>query len=55
MRTMAIEVFRTVNKQNPIYLHDLINIKETKYSFRYQNLAEMPAVRTRRYKEDLKS
>ena len=49
LRTMAIEVFRTINKENPIYLHDLINIKETKYSFRYDNLAEIPTVRTTRY------
>lgn len=49
IRTLAKEVFRTVNDGNSICLHGLINIKEKKYSFRYQNLAEIPAVRTTRY------
>ena len=33
LRTMAIEVFRTVNHENPVYLHDLINIKKNKIFF----------------------
>jgi hypothetical protein len=35
---IAIETFKIVNKTSPLYLHDLITIKQSKYSFRYQNL-----------------
>ena len=44
-RTMAIEVHRIINKESLLYLHDLIKIKRTNYSFRYQILA----VKTTRY------
>ena len=44
-RTMAMEVHRIINKESLLYLHDLIKIKRTNYSFRYQILA----VKTTRY------
>jgi hypothetical protein len=50
LRTFALEVFKIVNKNCPVYLFDLIDIK--KYfvffliSFRYQNKAALPQVRT---------
>jgi hypothetical protein len=31
---MAIETFKIIHKQSPIYLHDLVNIKKHKYSFK---------------------
>ena len=46
---MDIEVHRIINKESPSYLHDLIKIKHTNYSFKYQNLAEVPSVKTTRY------
>jgi hypothetical protein len=32
IRTIAIETFKIVNKTSPLYLHDLITIKQSKYS-----------------------
>jgi hypothetical protein len=37
LRSMAIEVFKIINKQTPVYLHDLVTIKKSSYSFRYNN------------------
>jgi hypothetical protein len=39
---IAIETFKIVNKTSPLYLHDLITIKQSKYSFRYQNTSHQP-------------
>jgi hypothetical protein len=33
--SMAIEVFKIINKQTPVYLHDLVTIKKSSYSFSY--------------------
>ena len=41
---MAIEVYKFLHKESPSYLHDLINIKDTKYCFRYDNITEIPSV-----------
>jgi hypothetical protein len=41
---MAIEVYKILHKESPSYLHDLINIKDTKYCFRYDNITEIPSV-----------
>ena len=49
IRTIAIETFKIVNKTSPLYLHDLITIKQSTYSFRYQNTASIPSTRTTRY------
>lgn len=49
MRTMALEVFKILNKQTPVYLHDLLNVKNNSYSFRYTNTVEIPQVRTTSY------
>ena len=46
---IAIETFKIINKQSPLYLHDLVQIKQNKYSFRYQNTAHLPRVKTTRY------
>jgi hypothetical protein len=45
LRSIAIETFKIIHKESPIYLHDLINIKKHNYSFRYENTA----VKTTRY------
>ena len=42
IRTMAIETFKIINKQCPVYLHDLIKMKHQHYSFRYYNTAYVP-------------
>ena len=46
---MAIEVFKLINKQTPVYLHDLVTIKKSSYSFRYNNTVNIPRVNTTRY------
>jgi hypothetical protein len=46
---MAIEVYKIVHQESPLYLHDLIKIRNTKYCFRYDNITEIPSVRTTRY------
>ena len=42
-------LYKIVNKTSPLYLHSLITIKQSKYSFRYQNTASIPSTRTTRY------
>ena len=49
IRTMALEAFKILYKMSPKYLHDLISFKNTNYSFRYENLVDVPSVRTSRY------
>ena len=49
LRTMAIETFKIINKDSPSYLHDLITVKESTYSFRYSNQATIPSVKTTKY------
>ena len=49
MRSLAIEVYIVINKECPVYLQDLIHIKNNSYSFRYQHIAELPQVRTTSY------
>ena len=46
LRTMAIEVYKIINKQCPLYLQDLISIRKSKYSLRGENQANIPHVRT---------
>ena len=46
LRTMALEAFKILNNQGPVYLHDLLNFKNQNYSFRYTRTAEIPKVRT---------
>jgi hypothetical protein len=45
----ALEVFKIINKQTPVYLHDLVTIKKSSYSFRYNNTVNIPRVNTTRY------
>ena len=49
MRSIAIETFKILHKDSPVYLYNLINIKKHIYSFRYEQTAEIPPVRTKRY------
>jgi hypothetical protein len=34
LRTMAIEVYKILNKKSPMYLNDLFVYKESRYSFK---------------------
>ena len=49
IRLIAIETFKILHKISPVYLHDLVSYKESNYSFRYDNLADVPRVSTTRY------
>ena len=49
MRTLDLETFRIIHQETPVYLHDMISIKDNSYSFRYSNLAEIPQLRTTFY------
>ena len=49
MRIMALEVHKIIYKQGPTYLHDLVNVKESSFNFRYKNTANIPQVRTTSY------
>ena len=42
MRTMTLQVFSIVHKDSPLYLHNLINIEQHSYSFRYQKHCSAP-------------
>ena len=49
IRTMALETYTIVNKLAPVCLHDLVNVDNYKYAFRYSNILDVPQVRTTRY------
>ena len=49
IRTMAMETYKIVSKLAPVCRHDLVNVKNSKYSFRYSNILDVPYVRTTRY------
>ena len=49
MRMTAIEIFKILNGERPSYLTDLIQRKNSRYSFRYTNILDVPRVRTERY------
>ena len=44
LRTVVLEVFKIINRECPVYLQDIITIKKSSYSFRYQNKAVIPQV-----------
>lgn len=49
IRTMALETYKIINSQAPVCLSDLVNLKNSKYSFRYKNILDLPYVRTSTY------
>jgi hypothetical protein len=49
MRTMALETYKIINKLAPVCLHDLVHMKNSKYSFRYNNILEIPQIKSIRY------
>ena len=53
MRTMALETYKIINKLAPVCLHDLVHMKNSKYSFRYNNILEIPQTKSTRYGKNL--
>jgi hypothetical protein len=39
---MALETFKIVNKIAPVCLQNLVSVKNSKYSFRYVNVLDVP-------------
>ena len=46
---MAIETVKIINKIAPVCLQDLLHTKNSKYTFRYSNILEIPQVRITHY------
>ena len=48
MHTMALECFKILYKLSPpcLPVNDLVVLKNSKYSFRYSNIVEIPRVKT---------
>jgi hypothetical protein len=46
---MALECFKILYKLSPPCLNDLVVLKNSKYSFRYFNIVEIPRVKTTTY------
>jgi hypothetical protein len=49
IRTMALETFKIVNKIAPVCLQNLVSVKQSKYSFRYVNILDVPRVQSTHY------
>jgi hypothetical protein len=49
IRTMALETFKIVNKIAPVCLQNLVRVKNSKYSFRYVNVLDVPRVKSTHY------
>ena len=46
---MALETFKIINQHTPVCLQNLVNVKRSKYSFRYNNIVDIPQVKTTTY------
>ena len=40
---------KIINKLAPVCLHDLVHMKNSKYSFRYNGILEIPQIKSTRY------
>ena len=49
LRAIALEAFKILNNQTPVYLNDFLTYKPHSYSFRFTNTVEIPQVRTSSY------
>ena len=49
IRTMAEETFRILNDMSPPVLSGLVRIKDGSTYFRYQNVLQVPQIRTTKY------
>ena len=49
LRAMALETYRIIYKTSPVFIHDIVKIKQNSYNFRYNNTADIPRPRTTRY------
>ena len=49
IRTIALETFKIINKKSPLFIQNLVIIKNNSHNFRYRNTAEVPRPRTSNY------
>ena len=49
MRKIALETFKIIHKKSPMFLQDLLTIKNNVYDFKYINTADIPRPRTTKY------
>ena len=50
LRSIATETHKIIHKKGPVYLHNLVTIKNHSFNFRYTQMAEeIPQVRTTTY------
>lgn len=49
LRSIATEKLKCINNMSPVYLRDLVEIKQSQYTFRYENTVKIPTVRTVTY------
>ena len=49
IRLIAVETFKVLHKMSPVYLQNLLSYKNYIYSFRYDNLVDVPRVCTTKY------
>ena len=49
MKNIAIETYTCLNSISPEYIRDLVKYESSTYNFRYENMAELPTVRTTKY------
>ena len=48
-RLIVIATFKILHKMPPVYLMDLLSYKKSMYSFRYDNIVDVPRVFTTKY------
>ena len=46
LRTIALETFKCINNSVPPYIRNLVNVKQSTYSLRYEDTLHVPSVRT---------
>ena len=46
IRLITVETFKILHKMSPVYLQDLLSYKNSVYSFRYDNLVDVPSMPT---------
>jgi hypothetical protein len=46
---MALETFKIIDQLTPVCLQNLVNVKKSKYSFRYNNIVDIHEVKTTTY------
>jgi hypothetical protein len=53
IRTMALETFKIVNKITHVCLQNLVSVKNSKYSFRYVNVLDVPRFKSTHYGKNI--